>query len=86
MVYKWELQIPKLMPELKRRAYLYLPACYDEQPDARFPVMYMFDGHNVFFDEDATYGKSWGIGWRNTARSPVKTRNSAASAGAGARR
>ena len=41
MVYKWELQIPKLMPELKRRAYLYLPACYDEQPDARFPVMYM---------------------------------------------
>ena len=39
MVYKWELQIPKLMPELKRRAYLYLPACYDEQADARFPVM-----------------------------------------------
>ena len=61
MVYKWELQIPKLMPELKRRAYLYLPACYDAQPDARFPVMYMFDGHNVFFDEDATYGKSWGM-------------------------
>jgi predicted alpha/beta superfamily hydrolase len=22
----------------------------------------MFDGHNVFFDEDATYGKSWGMG------------------------
>ena len=61
MVYKWELQIPKLMPELNRRAYLYLPACYDEQPDTRFPVMYMFDGHNVFFDEDATYGKSWGM-------------------------
>ena len=61
MVYKWELQIPKLMPELKRRAYLYLPAFYDEQPDMRFPVMYMFDGHNVFFDEDATYGKSWGM-------------------------
>ena len=61
MVYKWELQIPKLMPELKRRAYLYLPAYYDEQPDSRFPVMYMFDGHNVFFDEDATYGKSWGM-------------------------
>lgn len=43
------------------RAYLYLPAGYDEQPDRRFPVMYMFDGHNVFFDEDATYGKSWGM-------------------------
>ena len=23
--------------------------------------MYMFDGHNVFFDEDATYGQSWGM-------------------------
>jgi predicted alpha/beta superfamily hydrolase len=22
----------------------------------------MFDGHNVFFDKDATYGKSWGMG------------------------
>lgn len=21
----------------------------------------MFDGHNVFFDEDATYGKCWGM-------------------------
>ena len=23
--------------------------------------MYMFDGHNVFLDEDATFGKSWGM-------------------------
>ena len=23
--------------------------------------MYMFDGHNVFFDSDATYGKAWGL-------------------------
>jgi predicted alpha/beta superfamily hydrolase len=35
---------------------------YEENPDQRFPVLYMFDGHNVFFDEDATYGKSWGLG------------------------
>lgn len=26
-----------------------------------FPVMYYFDGHNLFRDEDATYGKSWGL-------------------------
>ena len=26
-----------------------------------FPVMYFFDGHNLFRDEDATYGKSWGM-------------------------
>ena len=23
--------------------------------------MYMYDGHNLFYDEDATYGKSWGL-------------------------
>ena len=27
----------------------------------RYPVMYFFDGHNLFSDEDATYGKSWGL-------------------------
>ena len=26
-----------------------------------YPVMYFFDGHNLFRDEDATYGKSWGL-------------------------
>lgn len=29
--------------------------------DERCPVMYFFDGHNLFFDRDATYGKSWGL-------------------------
>lgn len=31
------------------------------EPERRYPVLYMFDGHNVFFDWDATYGKSWGM-------------------------
>ena len=26
-----------------------------------YPVMYFFDGHNLFRDADATYGKSWGL-------------------------
>ena len=60
MVIKWNLTIPKLSGDAQRRAYVYLPASYQEDPDRRYPVMYMFDGHNVFFDEDATYGKSWG--------------------------
>ena len=34
---------------------------YDADPGRRYPVLYMFDGQNVFFDEDATYGKSWGV-------------------------
>ena len=53
--------LPELTGNETRRAYIYLPeeAQFDE--DLRFPVLYMFDGHNVFFDEDATYGKSWGM-------------------------
>ncbi len=62
MVKKWKVKIPKLSGELTRRAYIYLPASYKKEPDRRYPVMYMFDGHNVFFDADATYGKSWGMG------------------------
>lgn len=43
-----------------RRLHIYLPDNY-EYSDERYPVMYFFDGHNIFFDEDATYGKSWGL-------------------------
>ena len=61
MVKKWMIKIPKLTGDKQRRAYIYLPASYYREPDRRYPVMYMFDGHNVFFDTDATYGKSWGM-------------------------
>ena len=61
MVIKWDVTIPKLSGDTPRRAYIYLPQSYEEDPDRRYPVMYMFDGHNVFFDEDATFGKSWGM-------------------------
>lgn len=40
----------------KRKVYVYLP-----EEGGPFPVLYMFDGHNVFLDEEATYGKSWGM-------------------------
>ena len=45
----------------RRTAYIYLPESYEWEPGKRYPVLYMFDGHNVFFDSDATYGKSWGM-------------------------
>lgn len=38
--------------------HMYLPDNYMDRKK-RFPVLYMFDGHNLFFDEDATYGRSW---------------------------
>lgn len=61
MVEKWEIAIPELTGAKTRRAYLYVPDYYEDDPNQRYPVLYMFDGHNVFFDSDATYGKSWGM-------------------------
>lgn len=43
-----------------RTIHLYLPNNYYDS-DERYPVVYMFDGHNLFYDSDATYGKSWGM-------------------------
>lgn len=61
MVKKWDITIPNLSGDEVRRVYVYTPKSYEKDTTKRFPVMYMFDGHNVFFDEDATYGKSWGM-------------------------
>lgn len=61
MVIKWQIRLPKLAGEELRSAYLYLPESYTWDELRRYPVLYMFDGHNVFFDQDATYGKSWGM-------------------------
>jgi len=48
-------------PKKKNRPlHIWLPDDYHET-DERYPVMYFFDGHNLFSDEDATYGKSWGM-------------------------
>ena len=62
MIDTWNITIPELTGDTERRAYVYLPNALEDDPDGRYPVLYMFDGHNVFFDEDATYGKSWGMG------------------------
>ena len=43
-----------------RPVYVYLPDNYTAS-GKRYPVMYFFDGHNLFRDADATYGKSWGL-------------------------
>ena len=61
MIKKWNITIPALSGNIKRRAYIYLPDTYNKCPENRYPVLYMFDGHNVFYDADAAYGKSWGM-------------------------
>ena len=55
-----KLQIPTLPTKKPRRLYIYLPRDYAVS-GLSYPVMYMFDGHNVFYDSHATYGKSWGM-------------------------
>ncbi len=61
MIEKWATPIPRLSGVAPRTVYVYIPEAARQDPEARFPVLYMFDGHNVFFDKDATYGKSWGM-------------------------
>ena len=43
-----------------RKIFVYLPDGYKESK-CTYPVLYMFDGHNLFSDKTATYGKCWGI-------------------------
>ena len=43
-----------------RSVFVYLPTNYENSKKS-YPVIYMFDGQNLFFDEMATYGKSWGM-------------------------
>ena len=45
---------------VNRPLHIYLPDDYDSSWE-HYPVMYFFDGHNLFFNEDATYGKCWGL-------------------------
>ena len=61
MFYKWSITIPDLSKDTPRSAYVYLPKAYMKDKHTRYPVMYMFDGQNVFVDEEATFGKSWGM-------------------------
>ena len=61
MIEKWAAPYPCPTGTEPRTVYVYTPARARKNLDARFPVLYMFDGHNVFFDRDATYGKSWGM-------------------------
>ena len=61
MLIQWKLTYPAYTGDEPRNAYVYIPNEAKKHPERRYPVLYMFDGHNVFFDKDATYGKSWGM-------------------------
>jgi predicted alpha/beta superfamily hydrolase len=45
---------------LDRNTFVYLPDDW-QSSGRRYLVVYMFDGHNLFFDSTATYGTCWGL-------------------------
>jgi predicted alpha/beta superfamily hydrolase len=61
MVKRWKVTIPSLTGDRERTAFCYLPVGYNARSKKRYPVIYMFDGHNLFTDEEATFGKCWGL-------------------------
>ena len=58
MIKKFKMMVTPFNEE--RMIHMYLPDDY-ETSNKKYPVMYYFDGHNLFLNEDATYGKSWGL-------------------------
>ena len=61
MYREWNITIPALTGDEVRRAYIYVPDAFRADGRRRYPVLYMFDGQNLFADADASFGKSWGI-------------------------
>ncbi|MGV7976279.1 MAG: alpha/beta hydrolase [Anaerolineaceae bacterium] len=48
-------QLPTLSGLQERKLEVWLPSQYFEQPDARFPVLYMHDGQNLFKPRPRVY-------------------------------
>jgi len=49
------------IPGLRRRIWAHLPEGYNEQPDRRYPVVYLHDAQNIFEGWKAPFGKSWEV-------------------------
>lgn len=53
-------KVPIRIEPLNRLTFvdIYLPNDYHESSE-RYPVLYMFDGQNLFYDDQAAFGSSW---------------------------
>ncbi len=45
----------------QRSLVFYLPPGYDEQPNRRFPVLYIHDGQNIFYRATSFAGQDWNV-------------------------
>ena len=62
MVETFRTSIEPLGPTAADRTVrVYLPPGHGDT-DARYPVLYMLDGQNLFADADATFGRAWRLG------------------------
>lgn len=55
----FEVEIKEL--NRKRTVRVYLPNDYDENLDKHYKVLYMHDGHNLYYEETSAYGGIWDI-------------------------
>lgn len=55
------LQLDSAILGREHRLRVYLPPGYHENPLRRFPVVYMQDGKNLFFPEEAFLGREWNV-------------------------
>jgi predicted alpha/beta superfamily hydrolase len=55
------IEIPSAILQRNHRFRVYLPPGYNENHLKRYPVLYMHDGSNLFFPEEAFLGQEWRI-------------------------
>jgi predicted alpha/beta superfamily hydrolase len=55
------ITLPSNILNRKHSLRVYLPAGYDENTCRQLPVMYMQDGRNLFFPQEAFMGQDWGV-------------------------
>jgi predicted alpha/beta superfamily hydrolase len=55
------IQVSSKIYKKKRKLRLYLPAGYEENTLKRYSVVYMHDGKNLFFPQEAFLGQDWEV-------------------------
>ena len=55
----FEMEITTL--KRSRKVWVYLPEGYSKKANKRYPVIYMHDGQNLFYDELTAYGAAWHV-------------------------
>lgn len=55
------IEFASALLEREHKLRVYLPPGYGENPLRTYPVLYMHDGKNLFFPEEAFLGREWGV-------------------------